>query len=273
MIDKNKLEVCWISGMPRSGTTWLSQIFASSPEVRLKFCPLFSYEFKNLLDERSSAEQWSKLFSDVYTTSSEFLDQDHLRKSGLVPSFKIKKKYPKCLVIKSTRFHNLTPNILDLNKEIKFIHLVRHPCASIYSWITNSNEFPSDSDPLMHWKSGACRKTAPSEYWGFDDWKKVTVQALRLNKKYPKRHKIICYEELLADTEKKAIELFNFLDLPFTDRTQSFIQLSHSRHDSHQHSVFKNINFKNQWESLLDKEIISTCINEVVGTELEQFLK
>ena len=91
MIDKNKLEVCWISGMPRSGTTWLSQIFASSPEVRLKFCPLFSYEFKNLLDERSSAEQWSKLFSDVYTTSSEFLDQDHLRKSGLVPSFKIKK--------------------------------------------------------------------------------------------------------------------------------------------------------------------------------------
>jgi len=78
---------------------------------------------------------------------------------------------------------------------------------------------------------------------------------------------------LLADTEKKAIELFNFLDLPFTDRTQSFIQLSHSRHDSHQHSVFKNINFKNQWESLLDKEIISTCINEVVGTELEQFLK
>ena len=66
--------IVWISGMPRSGTTWLSQIFASSPDVRLKFCPLFSYEFKNALTEQSTAEDWRELFAAVYTKKSEYLD-------------------------------------------------------------------------------------------------------------------------------------------------------------------------------------------------------
>jgi hypothetical protein len=95
-------QVTWISGMPRSGTTWLSQIFASSPDVRLKFCPLFSYEFKNKLDQNSNKADWLKLFKDVYNTESEYLDQDYLRKDGLVPSFINKKQAPEHLVIKST---------------------------------------------------------------------------------------------------------------------------------------------------------------------------
>ena len=50
MNKSNKFKIVWISGMPRSGTTWLSQIFAASPAVRMKACPLFSYEFKNILN-------------------------------------------------------------------------------------------------------------------------------------------------------------------------------------------------------------------------------
>jgi hypothetical protein len=91
-ILSDKIQLGWISGMPRSGTTWLSQILASSPDVRLKFCPLFSYEFKNALDEKSTSEDWKQLFLNVYETKSEFLDQDYLRKKGFVPTFADKKK-------------------------------------------------------------------------------------------------------------------------------------------------------------------------------------
>ena len=76
-INGKTIKLGWISGMPRSGTTWLSQIFASCVDVRMKFCPLFSYEFKNILDENSSSIQWEKLFSDVYQTKSEYLDQEY----------------------------------------------------------------------------------------------------------------------------------------------------------------------------------------------------
>lgn len=268
---ENRINVGWVCGMPRSGTTWLGQIFASSPDVRLKNCPLFSYEFKNILNENSSADDWSKLFLDVYHKNSEFLDQEHLRKHGLVPSFESKKEHPGHLIIKSNRFYNLIPHILKLNDQIQFVYIVRHPCATIYSWLNDPREFPEHADQLQEWRSGKCRKTGPGEFWGFDDWKKVTTQALRLSEQYPERHKLVRYENLVKNTELQARELFQFLQIPFEKQTQDFIELSHSRHDDHKHSVFKNPEFKSQWQDKLDPSIITACMKEIGGTELEQF--
>jgi hypothetical protein len=268
-----KIQVAWISGMPRSGTTWLSQIFASSPDVRLKSCPLFSYEFKNALDESSSAEQWDKLFSELYQTNSEFLDQDHLRKHGLVPSFEEKNENPRHLIIKSNRFHNLIPHILKLNDQVLFIHIVRHPCATIYSWLSDPSEFPEHADQLEEWRTGKCRKNGPGEFWGFDDWKKVTTQALRLSEQYPDRHKIIRYEDLVKNTEHYARDLFQFLQIPYGKQTQDFIGFSHRRHDNHKHSVFKDPKLKDKWEEMLDPVIVLECLDGVRDTALKQFVK
>lgn len=264
-------DVAWISGMPRSGTTWLSQIFASSPDVRLKFCPLYSYEFKNALDENSTREQWEKLFSDVYRTNSEFLDQDHLRKRNLIPHFADKNDRPRHLLIKSNRFHNLTPHILRLDDRVKFIHIVRHPCATIHSWLNDPREFPPDANPLAEWRSGACRKSGPGEFWGFDDWKKVTLQALALSERYPDRHRVVRYEALVGDARLHAGELFQFLHIPFEARTMEFIVSSQDRHDTDKHSVFKKPELKDRWEDNLDASIIAQCLAEIRGTELERF--
>lgn len=271
--NMKSIRVAWISGMPRSGTTWLSQIFASSPDVRLKSCPLYSYEFKNALDENSTATQWTELFEKVYRTNSEFLDQGHLRKHGLIPSFADKKDHPGHLVIKSNRFHNLTPHILRLNDDIQFIHIVRHPCATIYSWLSDPGEFPASANPMDEWRSGNCRKTGPGEFWGFDDWKSVTAQAVSLSEQYPNRHRIVRYEDLVKDTQRQARELFEFLQIPFEEQTLNFIELSHSRHDEHKHSVFKRPEKKAKWETKLDPAIIAQCLSEIRGTALEQFLR
>ncbi|WP_415391188.1 sulfotransferase family protein [Porticoccus sp. Uisw_050_02] len=267
-----ELQVGWISGMPRSGTTWLSQIFSSSPDVRLKFCPLFSYEFKNSLDENSTTEDWERLFRAVYSTNSEFLDQEHLRKRGLIPSFQEKIEKPSHLVIKSNRFHQLTPFILKLNSQVRSIYVARHPCATLYSWLSNPNEFPSAANPLEEWKSGACRKVGVGEFWGFDDWKKVTTNALRLTEQYPDRHKIIRYENIVANTTLYVEEMFDFFNLPLQDSTIDFIKLSRSKHDNHQHSVFKKPQLIENWRGQLDSKIVQECLNEIEGTELEQFI-
>jgi hypothetical protein len=267
------IKVSWIAGMPRSGTTWLSQIFASAPDVRLKFCPLFSYEFKNALDENSSADDWSKLFVEVYQTKSDYLDQEYLRKKGLVPTFPDKKTKPSHLVIKSTRFHNLIPHLLKLDDQIQFIHIVRHPCATIHSWLSNPYEFPQHVDPLTEWRTGECRKTGPGEFWGFDDWKKVNKQALQLAELYPDRFKVLRYEDLVRDTKQSTNDIFKFLGIAYEKQTNDFIELSQTKHDNNKRSVFKNQELNKNWLSELDPSIVSTCMDELMGTKLEQFIK
>jgi hypothetical protein len=270
---KNFTKVTWISGMPRSGTTWLSQIFASSPDVRLKFCPLFSYEFKNALDENSTEAEWKDLFYKVYNTKSEYLDQEYLKKQGLVPTFDKKNLAPNHLVIKSTRFHNLTPSILKKDNSIKFLFLVRNPCATIYSWLTNPYEFPKDAIPENEWRTGRCRKNAPGEFWGFNDWKNVVLQALELKELYPERFFILRYEELTENSEKCIKEIFSSLGILYEKQTSNFLLQSQSKHDGNKRSVYKKPSLKASWESGLSPDIIENCLKETKGTELEQFTK
>lgn len=266
-------EVVWLSGMPRSGSTWLSQIFASSPQVRLKFCPLFSYEFKNKLDETASAEEWARLFCDTYHCASEYLDQEYLRKKGLVPTFPRKDPDPSVLAIKSTRFHNLVPHVLTKHPAIRFVHLVRDPRNSIHSWLTNPYEFPQGADPLHEWRSGACRKTGPGEFWGFDDWKWVNAQALTLEKSYPQRFRIVQYEDLSAQPEAVTKEIFDFLDLPYHDQTKEFLTASSETHSDNKRSVFKKPTARSNWQGGLDTSIAEICLHETRSTPLDRFLR
>ncbi len=258
--------------MPRSGSTWLSQIFAASPDVLLKSCPLFSYEFKNQLNAHSTAEEWRKLFSDLYHTNSEFLDQNHLRDKGLIPKFAKTNKHPPHLVVKSNRFHGLTPRMLELLDSVCFIHLVRNPCATLHSWLSNPHEFPSWADPRSEWRTGACRKNGVGEYWGFDDWIKTTRQGLSLSNLYPERYQIVQYEQLVQSPSEHLTELCSRLGLPYSDEMKSFIKTSHSRHDTHKHSVFKSPANIAAWKDQIDPVIWAACEKELIGTDLARFL-
>ncbi len=264
--------IIWISGMPRSGTTWISQIFASSPNVRLKFCPLYSYTFKNLLNEKSTAHDWKKFFEDVYKTKSEYLDQDYLRNQGLVPESLEKTNSPEYLVIKSTRFHNLVPYILKLHANVVFVHIVRHPCASIYSWLNNPLEFPDNADPAREWKSGACRKNGHGEFWGFSDWKKTTEQALTLAKIYPRRFKIIRYEDIIKSPESNVQQMFDFCGINFQQQTKDFLTLSTSTHNENKRSVFKDLSQISKWQECLDSNIARYILDDIKNSELQQFV-
>jgi len=265
--------IAWLSGMPRSGTTWLSQIFAASPNVRVKFCPLFSHEFKNALGCNNTALEWAEFFREVYETSSPYMDQQHLKDRGDVPEFHRKRRHPDQLLIKSNRFHNLLPYLLENLPQIKMIHMVRHPAAVIYSWLNNPTEFPAGVDPLTEWRTGACRKSGPGEYWGFDDWKSVTMQALELKAIYPTRFKILRYELLNENPIAEAEELFKFLCLEMDERSSDFITRSQATHNPSKRSVFKVPAAVDQWQGALPPIITRQIMEETKSTPLEQFIR
>lgn len=264
--------VVWLTGMPRSGTNWFAQIFASHPDVRLKLCPLFSYEFKNACDESSSPDAWRTLFRQVYRTPGEYLDQEYLRRDGLVPQFPVRNSSPPWLAIKSTRYHQLTEGLLAKRPELLFVAIVRNPCATLHSWLSNPLEFPSGADPMTEWRTGACRKTGPSEFWGFEDWKFVTRLFLRLAQEYPDRFLLVRNEDFVADAERQVRGLFDRLGLGFTDQTAAFLRDSHAHHDGHARSVFKAPATLERWRRELPAAIAAAVAADLDGTDLGGFL-
>ena len=261
-----------ITGMPRSGTSWLSQIFDSSPEVRFRLSPLFAYEFKNCVNETATKEEWENVFLGAYNSENDFMNQTERRAVGQYPTFEYKNPEPAFLVIKDTRFHNLTERMLGLFDNVKMVAIVRHPCGAIHSWLTAPGEFPRDADPLREWRTGSCRKKGYGEFWGFDDWEKITRLHIKLEQSLPNRFIIQQYEHMVDNPMSETKKLFAFFGLEFTDQTESFLKMSQTVHDESEYAVFKFPSVKDRWRSELHLSNRKAIIEKIAGTELERFL-
>ena len=260
-------------GMPRSGTSWLGQIFDSSPQVAFRLSPLFSYALKNIVTEHSNEAEYQQMFIKAYQANDdEFMNQFNRRKAGHYPVFTEKREPREFLVIKDTRYHNLLKRMLDLTNNLKMVAIVRHPCGAIHSWLTNPREFPASADPSKEWRTGACRKTGPEEFWGFDDWKKVTRLHMQLERTYPDRFCIIQYEHLVLNPVAKTRQLFDFMGLEYTQQTEEFLIASQQTNDPDPYAVFKDPNTKDRWQNELDMEIQTAIVREVQSTDLARFL-
>lgn len=256
--------------MPRSGTSWLGQIFASHPDTRFKLDPLFSYAFKDSLDAESSGADWRELFANAYSTADEYMDQDFLRRDGLVPTFD-KSPDPSWLVIKAVRRHQLIRNLLEIVDDLRVVLLVRDPRAMIASWLQHPREFPDGADPRTEWRSGSCRKTSENEFWGFDDWLWVTKEFEEISSDSPDRAYLLRYEDLLGDTRTAVESLFSWCGLDLDPQTTDFLTAG-TVHDSRGWSVFKSPEELRSRSLKLDEDVEASMINEVRMAGLEHFL-
>jgi len=265
-------KIVFVVGMPRSGTSWLGQILDSSPQVRYRLSPLFSYAFKNAVDEQSSKAEYERMFHDAFESEDAFMSRAEERIAGHYPVFEHKCEDPEYLVIKMTRFHNLLEHMLEMFDNLSMLSIVRHPCGAIHSWLTTPREFPIWADSAKEWRTGACRKTGPEEYWGFEDWKAVTRLHMRLELQYSDRFTIVQYEALVEDPLSATKKVFHRLGLEYTDQTERFVRNSHRRHDSDPYAVFKDPRVRNRWKAEMDKAMQQEIVTEIMDSELARFL-
>lgn len=261
-----------IIGMPRSGTSWLGQIVDSCPDVRYRLSPLFSYAFKNAVDEHSGIEDYKKVFHGAYLSNDEFMCQTQRRVWGRYPTFALKLEDPQFLAMKMTRFHNLLRTMINLFENLKMVAIVRHPCGAINSWLTTPEEFPKDADPMKEWRYGHCRKTGPEEFWGFEDWKNVTRLHMSLERQFPHQFIIQRYEALVENCVEETKKFFDFLGLEYTQQTESFLKSSRSTHNNDSYAVFKDPKVKDRWRWELNEQIQEEIILEVENSELRRFV-
>lgn len=274
MIELSFEHIISIHGAPRSGTTWLGQIFDSSPMVRYKYQPLFSYAFKDQINLKKNKDEILEFYETLYDYKEEFLDQVLQKEKGISPTFDRKDISPKFLVTKMVRYHFLIPHFLNVIPNIKIVGIVRHPCGVLNSWKNASREFNHQQwDFNKEWRFGQCRNHfRPEEYFGFHRWKECTKMFLEMEKKHPKNFKLIQYEDLVQKPLDNVKDLFDFCDLKLEQQTIDFIKDSTTLVKEDTYSVFKGQKDTKDWESHLNFSIVQDVIKELQGTEFQRFI-
>lgn len=262
----------FLLGMPRSGTTWLSQVFEAHPQVLVRLSPNFSHQLKDRLSLQSSRADWEAVLFEAAESTDPFLTQDWRRKRGDLPTHAKKKKAQR-LVVKDTRYLATYRAGMNCLPEAQCLYVVRHPSAVLNSWL-QSAEFPEDAVIEEQWRSGACRKgELEGESWGFDDWCLETRHFLQLQEKDPLRYRVFSYEHAVCNPLAAFEELFAFVGLELPSAVMEFVERSHQSHDGDPYSVFKDPEqVLHRWRDTFPSFLANAITEELSGTDLEGYL-
>ncbi|MFZ7119510.1 MAG: sulfotransferase [Eubacteriaceae bacterium] len=263
-----------VHGAPRSGTSWLGQIFNSSPDVRFKFQPFYSYAFRDQLNIDDEPEKTFSFFKELYSTDEEYLDRRIQIDQGIYPEFKIKKKSPKILALKSVKYHYLIPKFLRELDNIKIICIIREPKAVMNSFLNASKEFDPSWDRLREWRFAQSRNDfRPEYYYGFHRWLECNMLFLEMKNNYPEKTMLVNYHKLCNNPVEETENLFDFCGLKITKQTLTFLEKSTNSFQNDIYSVFRGKKDQNAWKSTLEIKIQNAIDKRMKGTELEDFLK
>ena len=262
-----------IHSVPRSGSTWLGQIFNSHPKVNFSYQPLFSFAFKDYLNEASSSEDIEAFFKNISSSDDDFINQKEDIKKGIVPDFSTDEDFTH-ICYKEVRYHHILENLMAKHKSVKLILLIRNPLATLYSWKNAPKEFRADQgwDFEKEWQFAPSKNLdKKEEFNGYDKWKEATILYHNLKKQYPERVTIISYNELMSDTLSVVERLFNFVDLKVDELTTDFLKKSTSVTQADAYSVFKQRTKDENWKAL-PKHIIDYIFKDLQHSELEIYL-
>lgn len=261
-----------IHGAPRSGTSWLGEIFNSSEHVAYRYQPFFSYAFRGRIDSESDAAQMRGFFDDLLQSSDPFVMQTgeaRLAKAAL----HFRKGLPTHLVYKEVRFHDLIRPILGGMKEARCIGLVRDPRAALSSWRHAPREFHADWSFADEWRHAPSKNADLMENWyGFERWKALTSSFLQLTAEFPGRFRVQRYETLVDRPLESVSEMFAFCGLTVGAQTKQFLHDSTMRDDGDPYGVFRR-HRQGEGNRYLPPNIASAIERELKGTALHQFLE
>jgi len=265
-------EPVFLLGMPRSGTTWLSQIFESARDFVVRLSPPYSYAFRDRLTEASRREDWHEVLQGAISSEDAFLTQDWRRDSGELTRFEKDSASITRLAVKDTRFHHLYRAGMAALPGARTIYIVRHPAASLWSW-KNCKEFPDVAVFEEEWRTARCRKQeGRGEYWGFDDWLALAAEYRAAAQADPRRYLIVRYEDLVRNPDETAERMFGHCGLPLRPETAEFISRSRSSFDPRPYSVFKGDSLREDWREDFPENILRTIEMETRAAGMEEFL-
>lgn len=261
-----------IHSAPRSGSSWLGQIFKSSPHVEFRYQPLFSYAFKDFLDEHSERARIIEFLRGIHASDDDYIHQRVQDVYVEYPDLGERQEVTH-LVYKEVRYHHVLENMIRQVPELKVIGLVRHPCAVIDSWLHAPREFKAGWDVEAEWRS-APKKNAgkKEEYNGFERWLELTHLFLRLESLFPDRFLLVRYYDLNGDPHGTVPRMFEHVGLTVEDKTHQFIDSSRSKEGTDANSVYRLARADDRWNDRLPARIADEILRRSREDGLDRFL-
>ncbi|MCK5020693.1 MAG: sulfotransferase domain-containing protein [Candidatus Peribacteraceae bacterium] len=273
MYCNHKFNYIALHSVPRSGSSWLGQIINSCPNVIYKFQPLFSYKFKDFLNETSTSSRINSFFRKISETKDDFLDQTGQIEGGFYPEFE--KDRINTIVYKEVRYHHILKNMLDQFRDIKIVGLVRNPLSVINSWLKAPREFRRDLgwSEIEEWREAPKKNLSrKEEFFGYQKWKETASLFLDLERAYPNNFYLIKYIDLVQNTEKFVKQLFDFLSLEYSGQTDVFLHKSMIKDLDNEYAVYKVKRIDSSWKDELNSEIIQLIVKDIEGTLFQKFM-
>ena len=245
-----------IQSCPRSGSSWLLSLFDSLENTKILFQPLFSHKFKNYINNNSTKEDFNNFLELLYQTNDDFCCMNsnlHVNNSSSdIPKYN--KTSINTLVMKHVTHNNLIEKYIELYPNIKIIGLIRNPKSVIYSQINAKKE------NLKDWLNGEDKNISEEYFFGFNKWLETKKNYENIKQKYPNNIIIINYEDLVYDTINEIKKILIFCNLEFTKNIKDCINLTKSKNDDNDYSVYKTEDTINKWKDL-NKDIIEYIDN------------
>lgn len=262
-----------LHGVPRSGTTWLGEIFNSHPQVHYAFQPLFSYAYRDFLGQDPDAERIEQLWDELLQSDDSFINQAEKRANGCLPRFS--KSSPSHMVYKEVRYHNMLPRLMARALRLRAVLIVRDPRAVISSWLRAPREFRADMGWSIEneWREAPSKNLdRPEEFNGYARWKDATRIFMSLNKVYPDRITLIRYSDLLEGSDTTVTSLFNLCGLDMSSQTRDFLNAGSGHNPSNPYGVDARRVCDDGWKNLLNPAIAEEIAEDLSGTNLATFL-
>ena len=257
-----------IFSVPRSGSTWLGQIFNSLPNVLYRFQPNFSYSFPHSLNELSDSDAINNFYNELISSTDMFVNgKISISGKGNVEFIK---DDVSTLVWKEV--HNIyITNILLKHTSTKVIGLVRSPFSVISSWIMIPKEFNPNWSVLKEWREANLKNgESTNNFFGYEKWKEITKLFLELENQFPNQFCLVNYDDLLINTEMEVARIFKFCNLEMQQQTRDFLTQSSGKHDADAYSVFKSKKDDLQWKKTLPQFIIDEISKDPDFIELNK---
>ncbi|CAN5864177.1 hypothetical protein BH11PSE1_BH11PSE1_24100 [soil metagenome] len=265
----NDLPTIGLHGAPRSGTTWIGQIFNSAPETAFRFQPFFAHAFRSRVDAATSAADLEQVLRDIAATDDDFILQ---RGGGRMAKDELAfaKSAPARVVYKEVRYHHLLPTLMRI-PGFKGVGIVRDPLEVLASWRAAPREFDPAWDFGAEWREAGLKNAGRvEEFYGYEGWKRAALIFQEMASLYPDRFRILRYGDLTADPVSVVSDLFGFLGLAMTEQTTGFLARSTSRDDGDTYGVFRDLS--RRAEPDLPDAVRAAVLDDVARCDLATYL-